>query len=273
MSTVEFPVGRGQVALVDEEDWEHVKVYDWYCFRVRHVWYVATDRIKDGRAKRTYLHQFIMNAPPKSEVDHINNNGLDNRRQNLRIVSHQQNLANQKLSEANTSGYKGVTLDRRTKKDGTPLTPAWMAQTKYNGKRIYLGKFSSPEAAARAYDRKMLELHGEHAKTNESLGLLSPDDGQPLIQNMHLGGQRSGKSPRQRHKQTIDRAVGNSGQRYIYPNRKGWMVRLVQAGEKIYLGTYPTITEAQIARDHFLQTGATEEEATNSSERSKYGFL
>ena len=185
---------RPNTALIDDDDASKVNQYEWYSFRVHRCWYVATDFSVHGKAKRIYLHRLVMNAPDKTEVDHINGDGLDNRKENLRIVTHQQNLANQKLSEANTSGYKGVTLDQRKKKDGTSMTPTWMAQTKHNGKRIYLGKFATPELAARAYDRKMIELHGEFARTNESLGLLPPDDDTILEQNVYVGGNAKGRN-------------------------------------------------------------------------------
>jgi hypothetical protein len=87
------------------------------------------------------------------QVDHKDNNGLNNRRSNLRLATGTQNNANQSLQRNNTSGYKGVTYRKDTGK--------WVAQTKVNGKRIGLGCFNSPEEAHRAYCEKMKELHGD----------------------------------------------------------------------------------------------------------------
>lgn len=195
MSVALIPMANNSsmCAAVDEADLHLVSSYVWYAYKIGRNWYAMTEVVNNGKSRRLYMHRLITGASGKLEVDHINGDGMDNTRANLRIVSHQQNLVNQRLSSASTTGFKGVTLDRRTAKDGSPLTPAWMAQTKYNGRRIYLGKFSTPEAAARAYDRKMIELHGEFAKTNASLGLIPPDDGEPLAPNFHEGGRKSRK--------------------------------------------------------------------------------
>ena len=93
--------------------------------------------------------------PEGMEVDHINGNSLDNRKSNLRICTHKENVRNQKLSAANTSGYRGVSWNKASKK--------WEAYIKVNQKRIYLGKFVDILDAARAYAKKAKECFGEFA--------------------------------------------------------------------------------------------------------------
>ncbi len=109
----------------------------------------------------TYLrmHRVLMDALPGLEVDHINGDPLDNRLVNLRICSHAENCRNMR-SNRGVSKYKGVRLRKHRH------TSTWYAEIKYNYKSCYLGSFSTEEAAARAYNKKALELFGEFALLN-----------------------------------------------------------------------------------------------------------
>ena len=91
-------------------------------------------------------------------VDHINQDPLDNRRQNLRLATRSQNAANLGPYANNTSGYKGVDFNRGK----------WRARITQDGVRYFLGTFDTAEDAARAYDQKALELFGEFASLNFS---------------------------------------------------------------------------------------------------------
>lgn len=155
METVQIDVGHGRKAMIDQEDHARVSGYQWSSFRINRVWYAATE-VKDGG--RLYLHRFLLNAVTGSEVDHRNGDGLDCRKSNLRTATHQQNLANQQLSVANRSGYKGVSRSLRGDK--------WVAQTKLKGRHVSFGYFRNIEDAARAYDAGMAALHGEFARLN-----------------------------------------------------------------------------------------------------------
>jgi hypothetical protein len=98
-----------------------------------------------------------MGVLPGQFVDHRDHNGLNNRRENLRIATHAQNQWNQiKTDRPTTSRYKGV---RRTRF-------AWRPEISFNDKSLYLGSFRTEEAAARAYNAKALELFGEFASLN-----------------------------------------------------------------------------------------------------------
>lgn len=104
------------------------------------------------------IHQIILMAKGKV-VDHINGNKLDNRSSNLRLCTTKENSRNRKKNSDNTSGYKGVTFHKPTKK--------WQSQLKYKGKTIYLGLFFNKEDAAKAYDKAAKLCFGKFANTNE----------------------------------------------------------------------------------------------------------
>lgn len=105
------------------------------------------------------MHREIMRAPEGVLVDHRDGDGLHNWRENLRNCTDAQNKMNRKVISANnTSGYKGVSWSKKKRK--------WIAQSMINKKHIFIGHFSTPEEAARAYDEKARELFGEFARTN-----------------------------------------------------------------------------------------------------------
>lgn len=152
---------KGQQTLVDDEDFEYLNQWRWhtsyygYANRRRHI---KSSR-KDQKFEMIKMHRLIMGAPTGMYVDHINGDKLDNRKSNLRVCTNAQNSANQQLRAANTSGYKGVTLDKRRGK--------WIAQIRINYKNNFLGYFDDKIEAAQAYNRKAKEVWGEYAKINE----------------------------------------------------------------------------------------------------------
>lgn len=154
---------QGQWTILNTDDWEKIKCYKWYV-----IWeekmksFYATTTIKK---KVVYLHRIIMDSyDTKIHIDHKSHDTLDNRRENLRKTTHQRNHFNTKLPITNTSGYKGVWWNK--------LRNKWGSQIKINRKKIHLGLFLDPKDAARAYDKKALELFGEFAFTNKMMGLL-----------------------------------------------------------------------------------------------------
>lgn len=114
---------------------------------------------------RTRLHRHVAGHPAGMDVDHINRDKLDCRRQNLRLATRQQNSCNAGRRTHNTSGYRGVYLCKFTRR--------WRAEIRANGAAHKLGRFSDPAEAAAAYDAAAIRLHGDFAVTNRSLGLLS----------------------------------------------------------------------------------------------------
>ena len=105
---------------------------------------------------------------PTDQVDHRNGDSLDNRWCNLRNASCAQNQHNQKRQRINTSGFKGVSFDKRYNR--------WRSQIRANGKRYWLGSFKTAEAAHAAYSAKSNELHGEFANPSGGLRPNHPFD-------------------------------------------------------------------------------------------------
>ena len=109
-----------------------------------------------------YLHRLILGALAESrEVDHINGNRLDNRRSNLRPATRSQNAANQARRSDNRSGFKGVGYASRQ-----AGSKKWRARVHRNGKQVWVAYFATPEEAAKAYDAKASEVHGEFCRPN-----------------------------------------------------------------------------------------------------------
>jgi HNH endonuclease len=152
---------NGCMVLVDDNDYERVSLEEWSALRQRKTLYAYFSR---RGHKNAYMHRMICGESDGMEVDHVNGCGLDNRRENLRKCSHAQNIANQGLQTSNTSGYKGVSFNKRDGKFESYICAG--------GKKAGLGYFSDPKRAAIAYDEAAVRLFGKFAKTNQSLGLL-----------------------------------------------------------------------------------------------------
>ncbi len=146
-----IPLGRGLFATVDAADYEELSKYKWYAKRHGPTTYATC--IKDGRI--VYMHRMIMRPGKGLLVDHIDGNGLNNRRCNLRICTHQQNQAN-RGPRGGSSRFVGV--HRHGDK--------WHASIRCRGEYFYLGLFDDEVEAAKARDRKAYELHGEYAYLN-----------------------------------------------------------------------------------------------------------
>ena len=151
MATI--PLTQGKFALIDDEDFERVNQVKWrYCKGA------AQSQTARPERKVLLMHRFVMHAPDGIEVDHVNGNALDNRKSNLRIATHRQNMANQKTRTNNRSGYKGVSFHRKNKK--------WVSQISTGSEHFYLGVFDTPLEAAIAYDKRASELFGKFARLN-----------------------------------------------------------------------------------------------------------
>jgi hypothetical protein len=157
--TVQIPLTQGYVALVDDEDEARVLEAGSWCAAVRPhtVYAVRAFRRDDGHRTVITLHRFLTGW---SFVDHVDRNGLNNTRANLRPATKAQNCRNTTLRRDNQSGFKGVTW--------TPHARRWRALIVAGGRRTHLGYFDDPATAARAYDAAALDLHGQFAALNFS---------------------------------------------------------------------------------------------------------
>lgn len=152
--TKEIKLQHGMVAIIDDSDYAAVTKITWTAMKHRKRYRVISVP-KKGESP-TYLHRLIVGARDRESVDHINGDGLDNRRANLRICTPSQNSMNRNKQSNNKSGYKGV------RKMGN----GWQAKIGVCRKVICIGTFSTPEAAAHAYDDAARKYHGAFAKTN-----------------------------------------------------------------------------------------------------------
>lgn len=175
-----IPLTRGVIALVDEDVAETLGQHNWYANHLGGIrWYALRAGDNKNWNVKILMHKLILPAPAGSDVDHQEHYALadcliDNRRANLRITSRMENMRNASIRLDNQSGFKGVTWDASRNK--------WAASLMINYKRVYLGRFVDKLEAALAYDRGAIKMFGEHAKTNEQLGLISEASHCPSIQ-------------------------------------------------------------------------------------------
>ncbi len=147
---------RGFYAKVDTEDYEKVSSRKWYMNTHRGLKYAKSHVVINGKRTTMSMHRLIMKAGNRMEVDHINHDGLDNRKSNLRVCTHKQNLMNSGNTKNSKSKYKGV----------SPMGKKWRAVSRLSGTQRYLGCYETQIEAAIAYDDEVLK-HGDiHAYIN-----------------------------------------------------------------------------------------------------------
>lgn len=150
--------------IIDTEDYDKIKKFRWYILHniKGHSFYAITNIYKNKKRLGLLLHRVIMSPPKEVLIDHVNHNGLDNRKNNLRLCTHQENSRNCKKYKSNKNIFKGVRQRNELKK--------WQARLKFNDKTIHLGSFDDPIQAAKAYNEKAKELFGEFSCLNEIPG-------------------------------------------------------------------------------------------------------
>jgi len=146
-----IPLGDGVYAYVDAADYEWLNQWHWWAS-------VSGYALRREKGKYIFMHRQIMQPPPGQVTDHISGNKFDNTRANLRNTTPGQNLLNKRKRHGTNSMYKGVGYDKRRRH--------WFARIACGKRSFYLGQFDSEVEAARAYDRKAVELFGEFARPN-----------------------------------------------------------------------------------------------------------
>lgn len=151
-----IPLTQGKYAIVDAEDYEWLSQYKWHAIRDDGTGTYYARRTENGR--HIAMHREIMQPPEGKVTDHMNGNGLDNRRANMRNCSRGENSQNRRKNSHTLSGYKGVWQDKKTGK--------YWASIHQKRQGFYDGPFDTAIEAARAYDRLALALFGPFARIN-----------------------------------------------------------------------------------------------------------
>lgn len=149
-----IPLTQGQFAKVDDDDFERISKFKWCSSFEVYRFYAVRGGWVDGKTVAIRMHRVIMNAKRGQYVDHINHDGLDNRRTNLRICTNGENMRNRSGPQKNsTSGILGV----RWRKDRSK----WESRMCVNGKNMSLGHFENKHDATRAYAEARLKYFSD----------------------------------------------------------------------------------------------------------------
>lgn len=146
---------QNKYALVDDEDFDRLNQYRWQAELNGHVWYAKRRDNKNN--KNIKMHRVIMKTPDGVKTDHMDRNGLNNQKSNLRICTDSENAWNRKKRIDNISGFKGVSYHRKTNK--------WQARIMINGTDFYLGLFTTKLKAYEKYCKVSVKYHGKYSRT------------------------------------------------------------------------------------------------------------
>lgn len=156
--TREMPLTQGYVAIVDDADWELACKHFWQIRKSGHLRYAQTVIYSAGTQRVIKMHRVIMGAGAGQIVDHIDGNGLNNTRANLRFVTPSESMMNTRKRQNCTSQFKGVYWSTERQ--------CWRVEMHKNYKKITLGSFANELDAARAYDTAARKHFGEYAHLN-----------------------------------------------------------------------------------------------------------
>lgn len=150
-----IPLTQNKFAIVDDTDYDWLNQWKWFSLNKKYA-------AKMDKRNMILMHRFIMNVDKPKEIDHIDFNGFNNQRFNLRICSHSENIYHTRRFKNNTSGYKGVRLfnyDGREKQ--------WQAYICPKNKFIHIGYFSTKEEAAIAYNEMAIKYYKKYSQLNK----------------------------------------------------------------------------------------------------------
>lgn len=154
ISTPKYP---NMFALVDDADYEFLNQWKWWAYKKGYTFYAL--RSQSNPTKKIRMHRQILGlTDPAIRSDHINRNGLDNQRSNLRSCTQGENMRNTGMSKNNKSGYKGVCWCKTGRK--------WKAEISVNSKTVFLGYYTCLVKAAKAYDTAAIKHYRDFANTN-----------------------------------------------------------------------------------------------------------
>jgi hypothetical protein len=160
--TREIRLTQSKVAIVDAEDFEWLSKFKWHAHRRGRTWYARRTIESGGSCKTKFMHREILEHHGYDlaigEVDHINGDGLDNRKSNLQTISHAENIRKSRIQINNKSGFRGVSWHKRDRR--------WQAFIQIGKGRKYLGSFKTKIAAACAYNDAAKLYFGRFARLN-----------------------------------------------------------------------------------------------------------
>jgi hypothetical protein len=168
---------QGKWTLVSDEDYEFLNQWKWYAKKCHsNIFYAVRSKQINEKQVRLKMHNIIAERMGIKNPDHVDMDGLNNQRNNLREATVSQQGANQSLQSNNISGYKGVSWYKRYKK--------WLAQIRINKRKTHLGYFIDIKNAARAYNKAAIKCFGTFARVNDmqnlgqtlSAALLTPEE-------------------------------------------------------------------------------------------------
>jgi hypothetical protein len=162
----EIILNHGEKAMVDDEDYEYLSQWNWYCLiNYKNKYAVRTD-FKNGEYKKSIrMHRVIMNTPRKLTVDHIDGNGLNNQKANLRNCTVTENIYNRRKHKNGTSSFKGVSIASILQKGR--LYKYYLAQIRKDGVGHNLVYYKNEKDAAMAYNEAAIKLFGQFANLNK----------------------------------------------------------------------------------------------------------
>lgn len=157
----QIALSKGMVAIVDDDDYEELSKYKWHILDNKSG-YAARNSLPHEtfgpRRHHILMHRAVNKTPDGMHTDHINGNKLDNRKENLRTVTQNENAKNRKKNAKGTSKYKGVYWHKQHRK--------WYAQISVNKKTVFLGLFRDEHSAHEAYEQAALRLFGQYKREN-----------------------------------------------------------------------------------------------------------
>lgn len=222
---------KGLSALVDDADYENFNKFNWCAHKSGQKFY-AVRRVKiDGKSREIYLHREIMEAPSGMYIDHINGDGLDCRRANMRLVTKSQNAMNRRLRSDNKLGVVGVSQTKKGK---------YKAYCSIDGEFRVLGVFASLEEAKAAREAAEAKHYGEYARSKDLLVEQLPEA-------------KPEEKPYQLYRKRVNNSSGKTGVSYFRP-MKAWRARIVLQSKEKTLGYFKTFEEACAAREKAERT-------------------
>ncbi len=177
MATIKL--SKNLEAIIDDEDLERVSAHKWSASLCGNKHYAVRSNMVNGKRKTQYLHRFILNVTNEYNVDHININPLDNRKENLRLCTKAENNRNMKKKSTGKNKYKGVVFDDSCKNK-------WSARIRINGKIQCIGRYETEIEAAMAYNEQAKIHYKEFCNlnviedSNDKYGKISKDEQRSL---------------------------------------------------------------------------------------------